>query len=501
MKIAVIYARYSSSNQTEQSIEGQVHVCEDYAMKNDILIVDKYIDRAMSGTNDNRDSFQRMIKDSNRKKWDYVLVYKLDRFARNKYESAIHKKHLKDNNVKLISATEKIPDTPEGSLMEGVIEEFNEYFSKELAQKVSRGLHESRMKGHCIGSVSYGYVKEKDKTLTINEEESLIINRIFQDYVGGKTILQISRDFEQEKITMKGRKFIPDTLRDILQRKRYTGFYELNGKQYNNIYPQVISTELFNQATERLNKTRYGCRKDNHEIFKLKDKIYCGCCNKKMYPVSTVSSNGQPLRFYKCIVGKKNDCEVGVIYKDFIENIVDRFILEQFTIPENIEFLTNKIYEINKKLFGKHTTLTNLKSSLNKTNNAITNIVKAIEQGIFTNTTKARLEELETKKIELEKDILIEESKQQFELTKEDIKNHFTYTMKKCPNRAIELFIKFIKVFDNKIEIGLNYALNSGENTEPITKKVFTEKFITTRQFKGGTIKTKAQVFDVYVVI
>ena len=160
MKTAVIYARYSSTNQTEQSIEGQMHVCEDYARRNNILIVDSYIDRAISGTTDNRESFQKMLKDSNNKKWDYVLVYKLDRFARNKFESAIHRKHLKDNGIKLLSAMENIPETPEGILLESLLEGMNQYFSEELAQKVSRGLHESRMKGHCIGSVSYGYIKE-----------------------------------------------------------------------------------------------------------------------------------------------------------------------------------------------------------------------------------------------------------------------------------------------------------------------------------------------------
>ena len=114
MKYAVIYARYSSDNQTEQSIEGQVRVCKEYAERNDILVVDSYIDRAMTGTNDHRPEFQRMIKDSSKKEWDYVIVYKLDRFSRNKYESVIHRKTLKDNGVKLLSAMENIPDTPEG---------------------------------------------------------------------------------------------------------------------------------------------------------------------------------------------------------------------------------------------------------------------------------------------------------------------------------------------------------------------------------------------------
>ena len=124
MKTAVIYARYSSERQTERSIEGQLHVCNDYAKRNDLVIVGTYIDRAMTGTNDNREDFQRMLKDSDKKSFDYVLVYKLDRFSRNKYEMAIHRKHLKDNSVKILSAMENIPETPEGILLESLLEGF-----------------------------------------------------------------------------------------------------------------------------------------------------------------------------------------------------------------------------------------------------------------------------------------------------------------------------------------------------------------------------------------
>lgn len=122
MKTAAVYARYSSDNQTEQSIEGQLRVCEEYAQRNDIVIVDTYIDRAMTGTNDNRPDFRRMIRDSAKKRWNFILVYKLDRFSRNKYETAIHKKTLKDNGVKVLSAMENIPETPEGIILESLLE-------------------------------------------------------------------------------------------------------------------------------------------------------------------------------------------------------------------------------------------------------------------------------------------------------------------------------------------------------------------------------------------
>ena len=143
MKTAVIYARYSCDNQTEQSIEGQLRVCNDYAERNGILIVDTYIDRAMKGTNDMRPDFQRMMKDSGKRQWNYVLVYKLDRFSRNKYEATVHKNTLKNNGVKVLSAMENIPDTPEGIILESLLEGMNQYYSAELSQKVKRGMYET----------------------------------------------------------------------------------------------------------------------------------------------------------------------------------------------------------------------------------------------------------------------------------------------------------------------------------------------------------------------
>ena len=122
MKTCVIYARYSSNNQTEQSIEGQIRVCREYAQRNNLAVAGTYIDRATTGTNDNREQFQKMLKDSDKKAWDYVLCYKLDRFSRNKYEMAIHRKYLKDNGVKILSAMENIPETPEGVLLESLLE-------------------------------------------------------------------------------------------------------------------------------------------------------------------------------------------------------------------------------------------------------------------------------------------------------------------------------------------------------------------------------------------
>jgi len=501
MKTAVIYARYSSNNQTEQSIEGQIHVCEDFAKRNDIIIVDSYIDRAISGTTDERDAFQRMLKDSNNKKWNYVLVYKLDRFARNKYEAAVNRKHLKDNGIKLLSAMENIPETPEGVLLESLLEGMNQYFSEELAQKVNRGLHESRMKGHCIGSVPYGYIKE-NKMLVINEIEASIIQRIFTEYANGKPILQISKDLETENITKNGQKFLPQTIRKILQRDVYTGILNIHDKVYDKIYPQIISLDLFNRVKSRMDKTRYGCRKDNHEDFRLKDKIYCGVCGKKMYPISAISSNSNHLRYYTCINTKKNNCANKRIYKDFIERCIDRLLKQQFCSSKILDTLVNDVYASYKKSLGNNNALATLKSDLQRVNKTIANIMSAIEKGVVTNTTKSRLEELETEQISLHEKIIIEEAKVQYELSKEDIYNFFKFAVNAGTEFCYDLFIRFVKVYNHKIEIGLNYGLNQVDNDrEQIIRKVSTETHEITRLFKGGTVKTKYYNYDIYVVI
>ena len=501
MKTAVIYARYSSNNQTEQSIEGQIHVCEDYAKRHDIIIVDSYIDRAISGTTDERDAFQRMLKDSNSKKWDYILVYKLDRFARNKYEAAIHRKHLKDNGIRILSAMENIPETPEGVLLESLLEGMNQYFSEELAQKVNRGLHESRMKGHCIGAVPYGYIKEH-KTLSINELEARIIQRIYTDYANGKTILQISKDLESENITNNGKPFLPQNLRHILQREVYTGILKIHGKVYDKIYPQIISIPLFTEVQARMDKTRYGCRKDNHEVFRLKDKIYCGVCGKKMYPISAISSNGNHLRYYTCISTKKDNCDNKRIYKDFVEGCIDRLLKQQFCSDGILTSLVDELYTSYKKSIGNNNAIANLKNDLQRVNKTIANIMVAIEKGVVTNTTKSRLEELETQQIAMHEKIIVEEAKVRYELTKEDILDFFRYAIKEGNDFCYNVFIKFVRVYPNKIEIGLNYGINQESvDRKPIIRKISTELYQTERLYKGGTVKTQTFEYDVYVVI
>ena len=260
MKTAVIYARYSSSNQTEQSIEGQLRVCNQYAENQGILILDTYIDRAMTGTNDNRADFQRMIKDSGKREWDYVLVYKLDRFSRDKYGTAVYRKALKDNGVKLLSATECIPDTPEGIIVESLIEGMGQFYSEELSQKVRRGMNETRQKGNFTGGyVLYGY-KIVNKKVVIDEEKAEVIRYIFNQYLLDVQVKEIIATLRERGILNHGKPFARSTVYRLLENEKYAGVYRHGEEIFENIYPPIISREIFAKAAEKAKANKYGKR-------------------------------------------------------------------------------------------------------------------------------------------------------------------------------------------------------------------------------------------------
>ncbi len=210
----VIYARFSSHSQTEQSIEGQLKVCYEYAESNNYTVVGEYIDRAQTGKNDHRFEFQKMLADSEKHTFEGVLVYQLDRFARNRYDSAINKAKLKRNGVRVISAKENIADDPSGILVEGVLESMAEYYSAELSQKINRGMEINAEK--CLSNGSnpgLGYKVDSDRRFYVDPDEALIVREIFERYATGETKADIIRDLQRRRIkTSIGKEFSPNSL-------------------------------------------------------------------------------------------------------------------------------------------------------------------------------------------------------------------------------------------------------------------------------------------------
>ena len=213
MKKAVIYARYSSGSQTEQSIEGQLRICYRFAKEHDFVILKEYIDRAKTAQNDNRPNFQLMLSDSSKKQFDYVIVYAVDRFARDDGDYGADKKILRLNGVKLLSATETIGTNADGTenlggiLTEGILVALAKYYSRELSKKVKRGQFESLQKKNYLGgTMLYGYYA-KEKKLYINDEQAQVVKKIFEMYSEGNSAFAIAEHTEEpsQADTLTGR--------------------------------------------------------------------------------------------------------------------------------------------------------------------------------------------------------------------------------------------------------------------------------------------------------
>lgn len=467
MKTAVIYARYSSDSQTEQSIDGQLRVCTEYAKAHDILVLNTYIDRAMTGTNDNRPDFQRMIKDSSRREWDYVLVYKFDRFSRNKYETAMHKKTLKDNGTKVISATEFVPETPEGIIFESMLEGYAEYYSAELSQKIRRGNNESRHKGNLTGGkLPYGY-KNVDKKAVIIPEQAEVIRYIYDRYSIGVYVKDIIAELTSKGILYNGKKFAQNTIYNILKNERYSGIYRFNGEVFDNIYPQIVDKDTFDKVREKVLKNKLG--KNSVEVtYLLRNKIKCGYCGQSIIGEMGTAHNGERKYYYKCSGRKKHtsDCHKQAVRKEVLEKIVLDCVIEQLQKPENLDYIVNGLMQEQERQAQANIVLNLLLKEQRQTETAINNIMSAIENGGTTNTAMKRIRELESRHDELQKQILIEQSKTAVMLKESDIREFYESALRLEPKLLINYVVKQIVLFDDKIEIQFNSPIRTSPDNE-----------------------------------
>ena len=459
MQKAVIYARYSSDNQSEQSIEGQLRVCNEYAKAKNILVLNTYIDRAMTGTNDNRPDFQRMIKDSEKKEFNYILVYKLDRFSRNKYETAIHKKTLKDNGVKVISATENIPDTPEGIIMESLLEGMSAYYSAELSQKLKRGMRETRLKGNFTGGfLLYGYKVENHKVL-VDEEKAEVVKYIYEQYAKGVYVKDIIAALTEKGIYHKGKPFAGNTVYNILKNEKYAGIFRHNNEVFENIYPQIVPKDIYNKVREKVKKNRYG-KRSTEVIYLLRQKIKCGYCGQPICAETGTSKKGVVIRYYKCSGRKhRNGCTKTQVRKELLENFVVENLVKALSEEKTMNRMINEIMRLQEETQERNDSLKLLLKEKRQTEKTIANVMTAIENGGTSSTVMNRLRELEQKNEEIDKQIAIEKEKTSLKLTKEEVKEYYAAALKAEPQLLINYLVQEIVLYDDKMEIIFNSPL------------------------------------------
>lgn len=332
---AVIYARYSSDNQSEESIMAQLRACREYAEKNNIKIVDQYIDRAQSARSDQRQSFQKMINDSNKKSFQAVIVHKLDRFSRDRYDHAIYRKKLRDNGVKLISVLENLDDSPESVVLESVLEGFSEYYSRNLARETRKGLREVALQAKFTGGCPpFGFDIDADNNYVVNEKEKRELNRMYyaRYYKIGYTY--ILEDLKRRGIKTKfGKPFTKSSIIAILQNQKNIGtyIYYPNGKEeppiiLEDALPSLVPKKIFWKVNEDMKSRKQSGRVRAIEPYLLSSILFCGECGSAMHGHRR-QKNGKNYYSYEC--GKhtsSKQCDSPSYSRDKLEKIICDYI-------------------------------------------------------------------------------------------------------------------------------------------------------------------------------
>ena len=465
---AVSYMRYSSHGQKETSIDGQRAVIKAFAEKNGINIVSEYIDRALTGTSDKRPQFNKMINDSARHQFSYVLIYSTDRFARNRYDSATYKAKLKKNNVRVLSATENITDDPAGIMVEGVLESMAEYFSAELSQKVKRGISLSIEQCKFIGGfIPLGFTVDENKRYQIDPVTAPVVQKIFSLYAAGNNNLKLIN----EEITAQfGKSFFgnpSNSINRILDNRNYIGIYTRGGADVKGGMPQIISDEIFERVQMMRQKDKKTPAKARaHEEYLLTTKLFCGYHGREpdsrvmMVGVSGTSKSGKIYNYYSCkSVWKKLGCNKKPVHKAFIEDFILEKAREQLT-DENIDIIAKTVCEISK---AENNTplISETKRKLKDNAAAIENLLKAIESGEHMELLSNRITQKKQEKAELEKS-LAREQMEKTQVDEDEIKFFLSKIRSgdiddiKYKRALIAIFINAVYLYDDRATIFFN---------------------------------------------
>ena len=465
----VIYARYSSDNQREESIEGQLRECKEYAARNGITIIGTYIDGAFSAKTDNRPQFQQMIHDSNLRLFDTVLVWKLDRFSRNRYDSAYYKRILKNNKVRIISVTEPISSTPEGIMLESLLEGMAEYYSAELAEKVSRGLKENALKAKFNGGpIPLGYRIDENQHYQIDPTTAPVVQEAFRRYADGEGMRALCDELNRKGIrTGRGKPFTKCSFQNMLKNRRYLGEYRYKDIIAEGAIPAIIDPVTFARVQKRSRQNKIvSARTRDDNPFILTPKVFCGKCGAIVAGDSGTSHTGATHYYYKCGNRKRRStphCDLKAVRKEWLEQMVTHVAIH-YILQENI---MNTIADMAVAYQAEDDLkLPTMRKQLREVNKRINNLISAIEEGIVSATTRQRLDDLEQRRANLETSIRQEKMKhpkmekeqiirwiQQFkDLDLDDLR---------VQRQIIDCFVNTIYLFDDNLIVNFNFSEES----------------------------------------
>lgn len=458
-EVCCLYMRYSSDRQTEQSIEGQLRELVAYCLLHDIRIAAVYVDRAVSAHTSmtKRAAFQQMLADSKHSAWNTVLVWKLDRFARNRQDSAAARAILIKNGCMVVSATENITDSPEGRLLESVLEGLNEYYSEDLKQKIKRGNRESALKGQALGgSVPLGYKIEKKKWV-LDPITAPLVEEAFTRYAAGETATSICSDFNNRgHRTSTGHLFNKSSFKNMFRNEKYIGVYKYTDIRQENAVPRIVTDDVWQAVQSRLRSNAAAPARGKAKVaYLLTGKVFCGKCGSPMVGDTGTGRHGGKYNYYTCAGRKqRHDCDKRSVPKDLLENIVAQDALEALT-DEVIDYVATTAARQSEEEIQQNTNIPIIQKSIAEAERKIRNLTKAIEVAdTAPDALVARISELEAQKKGLQAQ-LKEAQRSVVPLTKESV----VFFLESVRERAvpletqkymlIDLFVNSVTVYDD----------------------------------------------------
>lgn len=486
MHNAVIYARYSSHGQNEQTIEGQIRVCKEYAQYHNYNVINIYVDKHKTGTDVNRPEFQRMIEDSKYGTFDTVIVYMIDRFSRNRYYSTIYNWKLQQNGVKVVSATQNISESEEGEFYQMFLEWEAEKYSKRLSKRVREGLTTSVANGTFTGGyLIYGYkIVEKNingtrlaKFVEPDEEKAPIVKFIFEQYAQGKSKKDIATELNNKGYRYNGKPFVAKNFEKMLVNPKYTGVYNFGDRICENTYPQLIDDELFKKVQQRLQSNKHLAGTNSaRDPYLLTGKIFCGHCGEAMVAGGGTGKLGKKYHYYSCKNRKKHLCNKQNEDKGFLEWYAVEQTIKYLQDPRRVNLIAKDVVQY-YELRTDSREIKRLQAEKIKVQKEIDNAVNVMISTSNTDTHRIldnKIAELATLLEDLSQHQAQLEFERKLEIVPDDIVNFITEFLngdildKAFQKRIIDNLVNAFYVYDDKVVIYFNVC--GGQETSFIGK-------------------------------
>lgn len=363
---AVAYARFSSDNQRDESIDAQLRAIDEYADKHGITVSRTYIDRAFSAKTDHRPEFRQLMQDAEQNAtFDAVLIHKYDRFSRNRYDHAVYGKHLNDRGIRLIAVAQDFGAGKEAILLEGLTQSLSEYYIANLAEEVKKGHKENAMKAlHNGGYAPFGY-DVVDRQLRINEAEAVFVRRMYDACRSGLPYRDILRDLETAGIRgRRGRPMVKSSIYEILRNEKYTGTYlyvegnharrdKTNAIRIEDAFPAIVDRDTWEEVQRIMDSRKNGGKAaTGGREYLCSGLVYCGECGAPMH-ASTSTRKGHSYSRYACSA----KCGVPTVRCELVDDAVAEYLRKilQPEVQEQLQKALTKYIENKQKTVQENT--------------------------------------------------------------------------------------------------------------------------------------------------